>query len=47
MSLTKVQAPSDNSLKDFLIENEGKRCVVVLDVRLSSFLIDGRNAADH
>ncbi|KAH9928488.1 P-loop containing nucleoside triphosphate hydrolase protein [Epithele typhae] len=30
-SIAPMEAPSDNSLKDFLIENEGKRCVVVLD----------------
>ena len=33
-SWTIVQAASDTTLKDFLIENEGKRCVVVLDVRV-------------
>ena len=36
MLIARFQAPSDNSLKEFLIENEGKRCVVVLDVRLAS-----------
>ena len=28
-----LQEPSDSTLSDFLIENQGKRCVVVLDVR--------------
>ena len=32
-SIAPHEPPSDKSLKDFLIENEGKRCVVVLDVR--------------
>ena len=26
------QEPSDSTLSDFLVENQGKRCVVVLDV---------------
>ncbi|TBU35426.1 P-loop containing nucleoside triphosphate hydrolase protein [Dichomitus squalens] len=30
-SIAPHEEPSDKSLKDFLIENEGKRCVVVLD----------------
>ncbi|OJT10928.1 hypothetical protein TRAPUB_12549 [Trametes pubescens] len=30
-SIDPHEAPSDRSLKDFLMENEGKRCVVVLD----------------
>ena len=32
-----VQEPSTNTLSQFLIENEGKRCVVVLDVRSQRF----------
>jgi hypothetical protein len=28
-----MQAPSKRTLAQFLIENEGQRCVVVLDVR--------------
>ena len=32
--LIELQEPSNHSLKEFLIENEGKRCVVVLDVRV-------------
>lgn len=32
------QEPSDSTLAEFLVENEGKRCVVVLDVRLTSFV---------
>ena len=38
--LTRAQEPSDILLKEFLITNEGKRCVVVLDVRPSLFLPD-------
>lgn len=33
---SKIQASSDLTLSDFLMENEGKRCVVVLDVRFIS-----------
>lgn len=29
-----IQQPSDTTLAQFLMQNEGKRCVVVLDVRL-------------
>lgn len=34
-SMDPYEEPSELTLAEFLTENEGKRCVVVLDVRLS------------
>jgi hypothetical protein len=39
-SMDPYEEPSESTLAEFLTENEGKRCVVVLDVRLSCRWID-------